>query len=414
MLAYPMPTWHWPHPLAAHGESHPAVSTLLGKLNSHLQRNLIQSGTGNDQGHMIGGRSAPSAIHPLGESVSMAPTVRECVAARHRSRQLVTAVRTAQNQLTLDSWRVNADGSVIRTGTSGPQTEPVGQIALARAAKYVVAYRTDAQQVKLVSWDVSNTGAIYRAGESAPWPEPVRKLTLCAPDAQTLVTACVMRNRRLKLIAWRLDADAGIVALYVTETSDEAVRSVVMTPLPSYEDAPHFATMIRTAAGGLAVQRWQTTPDGTLVSRGRDELMAPGSQIQAVVHAQQHLVAAIRTVAGEMRLLSWRWRTPEEQLELVDDTTISAGVGDTRARSMGLISVSGGVIAVLNTCHHKVKLVAWGIGPDGMLQRGVESAPRPITAGPIALCPDLLDGNAPILAGLQTSQGLFKLTSWHI
>lgn len=414
MLAYPLPTWAWPQPMAAHAEPRPMVSALLGKLHSHLQRNLEIAGY--ELGNMSGASGVAPAIQVLGESVSIAPAVRQCVAVRHRSRQMLTVVRTAQNEMTLDSWRVNADGSIIWTGTSGPQTERVAQIALARAAKYVVAYRTDTQRLKLVSWDVSNTGAIYRAGESDPWPEPVRKVTLCALNDETVVTACIMRDRRLKLITWRLGADATVAPLRTLEAGDEAVRSVEITSLSTQGNALHFATVLRTAAGQLVTQVWQVTPDGGLVGRGQAVLAQPGSQPQAMTQAQSYLITAIRTVAGETRLLSWRWRGSEAPPELVDEIAVRAGgvAEDEPARRISIMPAAGGVITAIQTRQGRVQLARWEIRPDGAFQRGVESALRPVAAGPLALCPDLLDGNAPILTGLKTTRGLYKLTSWRI
>jgi hypothetical protein len=116
------------------------------------------------------------ALHPFGESEQTIPNLRAWKVVRHRSRQIVMAMRTEENRLALASWRVNADGAVVQTGSSGSQPDQVLQVELARAEKYVVAYRSLAQELRLVSWDVSNTGAIYRAGESDVWHEPVRRV----------------------------------------------------------------------------------------------------------------------------------------------------------------------------------------------------------------------------------------------
>ena len=212
MVAYQIPTWDQRQQTFTHNG---IVSGLLGRLHAQMQSNFMQMLASDEASESGGAAARPMAgvrsLHAVGESEATIPNLHACKAVRHRSRQVVMAMRTEDNRLALESWRVNADGAVVQTGSSAPQPDQVLQVELARAEKYVVAYRSLAQELRLVSWDVSNTGAIYRAGESETWREPVRKIRLQALNKNLLVTACITRERQLQLITWRVGANATIV-----------------------------------------------------------------------------------------------------------------------------------------------------------------------------------------------------------
>lgn len=210
MTVYSLAAGKWRLPDFNEAEARSSVSQLLGRLQEHLPIHLLYDREGVDTNREGAAMAAADAILPAGQHLTDTPGLRAGIAVRHRSRQVVTAIQMPNSQLALASWRVNADGSVIQTGASGPQPDQVAQVDLARAGKFVVAYRSTTQQLKLVSWDVSNTGAIYRAGESELWPERIRRVRLCTVSDQLLVTACITRNRRLKLISWRLGSDASL------------------------------------------------------------------------------------------------------------------------------------------------------------------------------------------------------------
>src|SRR5690606_22944801 len=105
-----------------------------------------------------------------GDSANQAGFVGEIAAARHRDRQVVTAVQTQAGTLKLIAWSVASDGGVTRTGDSGDQAGKASSIALARNAngeEWVTAVRTSAGDLKLLSWRVDAAGtSIQRAGDS--------------------------------------------------------------------------------------------------------------------------------------------------------------------------------------------------------------------------------------------------------
>jgi hypothetical protein len=410
MTAYSLSTWYG-HPAFLPKESSP-VAQLFNRLQSKLPRNLAQMIAGDADGD---GETAPAArpsadgIYAAGSSRESLAEICECVAVKHRGRQVLTAVRTAHNGLALISWRVNADGSVIQTGTSGIQPEPVAQIDLARAGKFVVAYRTPAHQARLVSWDVSNTGAIYRAGESDLWPEPVRQVKVQALNESHLVTASISRDRTLHLMSWQLEADAGFTCLHQVKIPTAQVREVALTVHRTTGGTALISTVCRTPAA-LVVQQWQVDAYGQLYPLAQSTLSLQGTQLRTLVDPQGRLVTALRSTQGRLRLICWE-RT-NEQAGLIP--CFDTGEAGPCIRRFGVMGSADGVITATVTAERRLQLKDWTVEPDGTLQCRREGGLSPVCAGPVVLCSEALDGNAPILAGLCPTAGRFNLTTWQI
>jgi hypothetical protein len=410
MLAYSLPTGYG-HSASLTEEGSP-VAQLLNRLQSKLPRHLVQMIAGEEDED---GQAAPASqasangIYAAGGSHETLAEICECVAVKHRGRQVVTAVRTAHNGLALISWRVNADGAVIQTGTSGIQPEPVAQIDLARAGKFVVAYRTPAQQGRLVSWDVSNTGAIYRAGESSLWPEPVRQVKVRALDDTRQVTACVLRDRTLHLMSWQLESHAGFTCLHQMKIPTAQVREVALTVHSTAAGVSVISTVCRTPTA-LVVHRWQVNAQGQINLLGQSTLAIKGTQLRTLVDPQGRLVTALRSPQGRLRLIGW---------EQADDQTglapcFDSGEAGPCIRRFGVMGSADGVITATVTAERRLQLKNWTVEHDGSLQCRREGGLSPVCAGPVTLCSEALDGNAPILAGLCTTAGHFKLTTWQI
>jgi hypothetical protein len=410
MLAYPFPAWNWRQPHDKSTETQPAVSRWLERIQIHVQRHWAQAIASDEEGKEFASPTPPNVILPAGESASIGHAMHQAALAKHRARQVVTAARADTGQLELDSWRVNADGSVSHTGTSGPHPDCVAQLDMARAQKFVIAYRTPAQELKLVSWDVSNTGAIYRAGESTPWPERVRAVHISAPQEDLLVTAAITRGRRLKLTSWRLQADASISACVEVASTITNVRAVKVVHWPAPGEDSLVATLARSGANQLVVQLWRIQPNGELRLVSQVALPSAATQLHAVVDEQGHLIMAMRTPAGRLRLIGWAVEQADDQLHLLFDT----GEDGEPIRRCTLMSAPGGVFTAIHTTGRQLKVILWLLTPDGTLRRAAESAPHLVTNGPLLLCSELLDGNAPILAGTRTASGKFKLTTWQL
>jgi hypothetical protein len=128
-----------------------------------------------------------------------------------------------------------------------------------------------------------------------------------------------------------------------------------------------------------------------------------------VANEQGLVITSVRTPAGHLRLSTWRISPDGSQIEPIGDTE------DQRAkiRHQTLMQLPGGVISAVMLAHGQIQLQAWEIKGDGGIVQSHSGATRMIAGHDLALCSELLDGNAPILTSTRTAQGSLKLIAWH-
>ncbi len=358
-------------------------------------------------------------IEQIGENVDQAACVHECVSIKQRGRQVLTAVGTADHQLALFSWRVNADGAVIRTGASGAQPGRVAQIAIAHARKFVTAFRTATRQLQLVSWDVSNTGAIYRAGESSapvhattgPSDDCVGKVKLVALNDTLLVTTCTTPTGQVTLSSWRLNDNDSLTRLHDYTATGDLVRELVPVVLPPTATRLRLVIAARTQSGQFKLQRWQVAPTGE-ISMDAASLFAEEkiSRFDAVADNEGRLITSIRTLGGRLKLIVWRWAPDGQTFERLFDS----GAHGERIRKHSLMLHASQIVTAVQTVAGQCKLIAWTMPATGSMVRIGESAMQSVTSIPIGLCQEALDGNAPLLTSGLTTDGALKLITWHV
>lgn len=353
----------------------------------------------------------PIGFQLMGESSEPALVVRECVPVKHRARQVLTAVRTLNDRLELLSWRVNADGSVIRTGSSGPQRQRVLQIDMARGRKYVVACRTGARRLQLVSWDVSNTGAIYRAGDSGRQGEQILQVKLLALSDTLFVTACIGADRCLKLTTWQLNEDDSLTPLFESEACGEPVRSVTAVHQQMRHEHHCVTTVVRTQTNRFQLITWHIASDGKVVRwAASSDASEAVSQVSTTVLEDQRVATAFHTASGHFRLATWN-RIDEgcglhRQLESRPPAL--------HARHHALMAWPGGAVAALCTPAGELEMHTWTMPTHGPLAQIGKSALSIRNAVEVAFCNELLDGNAPILTCIRLTNGTLKLVTWRM
>ena len=405
MIASPLSLWQGVTQSTRTVDARVSVSALFSEWQGQFQRNLtpmIINDSTLDQN-----RPTPGILQPIGESSPHAH-VKACITEKYRSRQAISAIHTATNGLELVSWRVSADGSVIQTGTSGVQRDRVAQLDMARAHKFVVAYRSLTQQLVLVSWSISNTGAIYRAGEHQVGEFPIRSVKVAALTDDLLVTACLTKSRHLRLTSWRLDADAAFTALAHHEVTSEHLRHLTLVHRATQAGETQIAIIARTASGHVLLQRWQVTAEGQLTLRSSQQFALEATHVQAVRTDQGGIIMALRTRQGRLRLLNWQFTPDQETVQLCADT----GEQGPPIRRFDLVSIGDQLLGAFATQGHQLWMRRWRLNRDGTLTLREEAASHLPVTGPVHLCPDLLAGNAPLLAGLFTAPGDYQLTTW--
>jgi hypothetical protein len=349
-----------------------------------------------------------ATIEFVGASDVAITNVREFVALRQRGRQLLSAARTADGRLTLMSWRVNADGSVTRTGVNTPQLAVANGVALVKARKFVLACRTATGTLRLTSWDVSNTGAIYAAVEYEQ-PGPLRRtVRALALSEQLLITASITKERTLLIESWQLREDGSFSPLATVTMT--AIRDTALVALPTHDDELAFATALRTQAGHVKLIQWAVTGDGQLTVQSKsDELPGIVTHLSAMVDHQGQVVTALRTPVGTVRLVGWCYVPEADNLQ----PSFDSGEIATAIRHVALMSVPDGLLSVLTTENGAVRWLRWAAVSEHTLMLRGESTNFPASIAPVTLCPEMLDGNAPIVTGVQTTLGSVRWITWR-
>jgi hypothetical protein len=348
-------------------------------------------------------------ISRRGDSDGLAGRVWEIAATKHRTQQVVTAVRTGSNTLQLISWQVNNDGSVSRTGDSGNQAGRATNIDIARGNKYVTACRTSSRRLKLISWDITSAGAISRAGDSGNQAGIASRIKLIALSDTLFLTACRTAQGDLKLISWRLNGDGSITRLGDSGSAAGAVSDISLVEIPRSGSGSRVATSVRASNGNLLLIVWDVSATGAISRRGDSGTQAGrATMIRSVKDEFDHVVTSVRASNGDLLLISWGVSANGNTVTRLGDSGGQAGrIGDN-----ALMSRPGGVLSAVRTSSRDLQLIAWATTPAGGITRSGDSAGPAGTASRIALCQEALSGNAPIVPALRDSAGDLKLITW--
>jgi hypothetical protein len=361
------------------------------------------------QAALDGPRVSIARIRRLGDSDDLAGFVREIAAIKHRSQQVVTAVRTQSNTLKLISWRVNNDGSVSRTGDSGGQAGRASNIAIAKGNKYVVACRTSSGNLKLISWDINSAGAITRAGDSGNQAGTASRIKIVAVSDTLFVTACRTSGGNLKLISWQLNNDGSITRLNDSGSAAGAVSEIDLLEIPRSGSGSRVVTSVRDGDGDLKLIVWNVSSGGAISRRGDSgQLAGKATMIRSVRNEFDDVVTAVRAGNTRLKLISWRVSANGNTVSRLDDSGNQAGrIGDN-----ALMSRPDGVLSAVRTQGRNLKLIAWDMTAGGSITRTIDSGDQAGTASRITLCQEALSGDAPIVTAVRTASNNLKLITW--
>lgn len=336
-------------------------------------------------------------------------SAQEVVMVKQRARQVVTAMRTLDDQVQLFSWRVNADGSLLRTGSGALALNAVRQVKMVRARNYVVACRTQRGELQLSRWEVSNTGAIYQAGATANCGQGIQWVEMAALTPDLLVVLALTAAQNWRLMLWQLQGDSEIALLAVQEMPAALVGSGALAVLPPSGDNLRLATLVATEQARFALQLWQGHHPDDLALLATDYLPLPDIVAIISTHVDNaHLYAVVQTMTGQLRLVTWRF-TVEGELTLLDAATILAeDVGQCTSQH-----THDGFTLVYRTLAGELCVQQWQPQPTGALTLlGAGRSPA-APQGEVICCNEVLEGNAPLLTGVIDERGEVTLNTWR-
>lgn len=340
-----------------------------------------------------------------GDSANQAGEIRSNACIRHRTSQVISAVRTSSNTLRLIAWQVDPSGAVNRTGDSGNQVGISYEADIARGDRYVVACRTAAGTLKLISWDVNNAGtAINRRGDSANQAGSATLIRIGALAGNRFVTACRASSGDLVLITWRLEVDGSLTRLHDSHGAAGQIHGLALTVL-----APtRVATSVRASNGSLKVIAWEIAANGTIDRLGDSgSLAGEASQIASCLDEHGHLITAVRAGNDSLVLIAWSIDAAGGVTRLGD----SAGqAGETKEHD--LMQRPGGVVAAVRTGAGTMKLVGFSVSVAGGIARERDSHDLAGAATLIRLTDESLAGANPIVTAVRTAGKNLKLISW--
>jgi astacin len=344
-----------------------------------------------------------------GDSANLAGAVSDIAVIRHRTQQVVTAVRTQENTLKLISWQVSNDGSVSRLGDSGDQAGAASDIDIAHGSRYVVACRTAAGKLKLISWNVSDAGAITRAGDSDDQAGEASLISVVAMADRLFITACRTAEGTLKLISWRLNDNGSLTRLADSGIAAGAVSEISVVGIPS-GGGGRLVTSVRTSAGKLKLIVWSVSAAGAFDRLGDSgDQAGTATMIRSVRDNHGHILTSVRTGEGNLKLISWAISQDGRMVSrLADSGNQAGGIGDN-----ALMSRAPGVISAVRTTQGNLKLIRWEVSETGWIARAGDSYNLAGEATVITLCRDSLVGNSPILAAVRTAQGNLRVITWN-
>lgn len=336
-------------------------------------------------------------------------SAQEVIMVKQRARQVVTAMRTLEDQVRLFSWRVNADGSMLRTGSGALALNAVQQVAMVHARNYVVACRTQRGELHLSRWDVSNTGVIYLAGAHGNCGQGIQWLTLAALTPDLLVVLALTASQRWQVMLWQLQGDGDVTLVGVQEMPAALVGSGALALLPPSGDNLRLATLTAEAQARFVLRLWQGQPGDALTLLATDSLALPDVVAIVSTHVDDtHLYAVVQTATGQLRLLTWRLAV-DGAITLLDTTTVLAdGVSHGMSQRY-----QDGFALVYRTLAGELCVQQWQQQPAGGLALFDAGRSPAAAQGEVICCNEALEGNAPLLTGVIDERGEVTLITWR-
>lgn len=333
----------------------------------------------------------------------------EVVMVKQRARQVVTAMRGLDDQVRLFSWRVNADGALLRTGSGKLPLGAVQQIKMVQVRNYVVACRTQAGELHLSRWDVSNTGAIYLAGAMADCGQNIQWVEMVALASDRFAILALTTTQTWRLMLWQLQGDTEVTPLAVHEMPAALVGSSALAVLPPNGDSLRLATLTAEDQDHFVLRLWQSQPGDALALQTTVPLPLPDVVAVVCTHvAYGHFYIIVQTVTGQLRLVTWRLTTEGGIVLLGVGTVLAEGVAQCTSQRD-----PDGFALVYRTLAGELCVQRCQPQPTGDLLLHVAGRSADAAQGEVICCNEVLEGNAPLLTGVIDDGGEVTLRTWR-
>ncbi|HRW04610.1 MAG TPA: hypothetical protein P5121_05925 [Caldilineaceae bacterium] len=394
-------------------------------------------------------RFVPLQSAPMWNGCGRPTAIHDCVIVKHRARQVISAIRTLENQLRLYSWRVDAQGVAVCTGATDAQMTDVAQVSLVRAQKYISGCRTFQGQIQLRCWDVSNTGVLYASGPATALAAGYTWLQLLVLAPDRLLTIGLTTDGQWHLTTWSITEENVLLQMRTVTmpATTGAIAAALLDPVqispatatPVAQTGPiSFLTARQSDAQEVKWTHWHCSPDGGLTVY-RETALALTAVIDlalttvngepvTLIHyvdgrlqalygwpstdqewgpetatdtLQQSLGSRLVTLSDEVRLFSLTHDL--HQLTVAYITTMSTGAQNVcTPASIGAPSSPEVTTVQMHRWHSTAQ--QWVADGEGII---------PIaTATELTLCNQPLDGNAPFLTAICTAAGMLHLVTW--
>ncbi|MCB0187761.1 MAG: hypothetical protein KDE31_26015 [Caldilineaceae bacterium] len=375
---------------------------------------LAQSDSAQPQPMAGEPRFIPLQSEPRWNGCGQPAAVHACTLVKHRGRQVLTALRTTDDRARLYSWRINADGAVLCTGSSDVPNADVVQVELVRAQHYVTASRTADGALHLQYWDVSNTGAIYAGSPVTTVQEHLTWFSLLALAPDRLLTIGLSRHGRWHLTTWSVGDDAPRALAQQTLAAATGAMAATLLPPATAEGPLAFVTVLHSGPNRLRWLHWHCLPDGQLALHTQVEHDCTQVIGLALTTVQQTLVTVLHHANGQLQVITG-WPT----IDAVNAPTRLAqrvqhfAVGTTDdAHQLAVATLAAPApTTVAQAAPPPLTLRCWQPTAQEWVPCG-HGTLAILGATDLTLCNQPLDGNAPFLMAVATASGALQLVTW--
>jgi hypothetical protein len=245
-----------------------------------------------------------------------------------------------------------------RVGDSGSLAGEATDITIEELGFYsLTAVRTGSGNLKLINWGTGAPGPVTRTGDSDDQAGAVSDIAVTR-NRDLTVTAVRDGSDDLLLISWNDATGAGDIARLRDTHGQAGTASLIQIAPGPAKSAADLITAVRTGAGNLKLISWRLDAGtGTITRLGDSDDQAGEVGLIALSVQGNVAVTAVRTGSGDLKLISWG---------VAEDGTTISRLGDSgsQAGAVSEIAMAGTVTAV-RAGNGNLKLISWSVSPDG-------------------------------------------------